>query len=53
MSEFVTFARACGLDIVAARPSDKIQRCATIAHPRAKNGAFKSLEDLKKGMVGA
>lgn len=40
MSEFVAFARACGLDIVAARPSDKIQRCATIAHPRAKNGAF-------------
>ena len=40
MTRFEDFARAHGLLIDTAYPSQRIQRCATVDHPRSKNGAF-------------
>lgn len=37
---FVQFARTHGVDVVDLCPSDHIQRCATLDHPRSKNGAY-------------
>lgn len=37
---FATFARAHGLELGDFHPSERIQRCATVEHPRSKNGAF-------------
>jgi phage/plasmid primase-like uncharacterized protein len=51
MSDFIAFARGCGLDITAAHPSDRIRRCATLAHPNSKNGAY--LWDGERGWAMA
>lgn len=42
MSDFITFARAHGLEIDPGRlyPSDKIRRCGTVDKPRSGNGAY-------------
>ena len=42
MTDFITFARAHGLEIDPSRlyPSDKIKRCGTVDKPRSGNGAF-------------
>lgn len=42
MSDFITFARAHGVEIDPARlyPSDKIKRCGTVEKPRSGNGAY-------------
>lgn len=37
---FALFARAHGLDLGDFHASERIQRCATVEHPRSKNGAF-------------
>lgn len=38
--KFEDFARANGLLIDSAYPSERIQRCATVDHPHKRNGAF-------------
>jgi putative DNA primase/helicase len=42
VSDFITFARAHGVDIDPAKlyPSEKIRRCGTVDKPRSTNGAF-------------
>lgn len=42
MSDFITFARAHGVEIDPARlyPSEKIKRCGTTDKPRSTNGAY-------------
>mgnify|MGYP000852436586 FL=1 len=40
MSDFVSFASACGLQINSLRTGDKIFRCPTVAHPKYDNGAY-------------
>ena len=42
MSDFITFARAHGVEVDPGRlyPSDKIKRCGTVDKPRSGNGAF-------------
>ena len=42
MSDFITFARAHGLEIDPSRlyPSEKIRRCGTVEKPRSGNGAY-------------
>lgn len=42
MTDFITFARAHGVEIDPARlyPSDKIKRCGTVERPRSGNGAY-------------
>jgi putative DNA primase/helicase len=40
MSDFATFARACGLDITNIAHFDKIVRCPTFNKPHKKNGAY-------------
>lgn len=42
MSDFISFARANGVDIDPAKffPSQKIQRCGTLEKPRSGNGAY-------------
>lgn len=40
MSEFVSFARSCGLEINSLKIGDRISRCPTVAHPRSDNGAY-------------
>lgn len=37
---FVLFARAHGVEIGDLIASDRIRRCATVEHPRSKNGAY-------------
>lgn len=37
---FALFARAHGVEVGDFHASDRIQRCATVEHPRSKNGAF-------------
>lgn len=51
MSDFITFARAHGLEIDPGRlyPSDKIRRCGTVDKPRSTNGAF--FWDGQKGWI--
>lgn len=40
MMDFLSFARACGLDVRDTHPSNRIRRCPTLAHPRSDNGAY-------------
>jgi phage/plasmid primase-like uncharacterized protein len=42
MADFITFARAHGVEIDPARlyPSDKIKRCGTVDKPKSGNGAY-------------
>jgi len=40
MSDFVSFARAHGVEIHDLYPGEKIRRCGTVDHPRSKNGAY-------------
>ena len=42
MMDFITFARMNGVEINSGRlfPSQKIQRCGTVAKPRSVNGAY-------------
>ena len=42
MTDFITFARAYGVDIdpVKLYPSDRIKRCGTVDKPRSTNAAF-------------
>lgn len=42
MSDFISFARAHGVEIDAGRlyPSEKIRRCGTVQKPRSGNGAY-------------
>lgn len=49
MSNFVTFARAHGVEIFDLYPSEKIRRCGTVDHPRSKNGAY--FWDGERGFV--
>lgn len=51
MSDFITFARAHGIEIDPARlyASDKIKRCGTVDKPRSGNGAY--FWDGKRGWV--
>lgn len=50
--DFDTFARQCGVLLPAhLYPSLKIRRCATVEHPRGKNGAF--FYDGERGWVKA
>jgi len=37
---FINFARAHGVEIQDLHPSERIQRCGTVDHPRSKNGAW-------------
>lgn len=48
---FELFARAHGLELGDFHASDRIQRCATVEHPRSKNGAF--FYDGSRGWVFA
>lgn len=41
MQPFVDFARAHGLLINDLRDDGHVHRCATVAHPRARNGAYR------------
>jgi putative DNA primase/helicase len=51
--EFIAFARAHGVEIDPSRLDDsgKLRRCATVEHPRSKNGAY--VWDGKGGFVWA
>ena len=51
MSDFVSFARAHGLEIDPGKlyPSEKIRRCPTVDSPRSKNGAY--MWDGERGFV--
>jgi putative DNA primase/helicase len=51
--EFIAFARAHGVDIDPGRLDDsgKLRRCATVEHPRSRNGAY--VWDGKGGFVWA
>lgn len=40
MSDFLSFARAHGLEIARLNTSGKIARCGTVEHPRSDNGAY-------------
>lgn len=42
MTDFVTFARAHGLEIDSAQlyAGERIRRCGTVEHPRSTNGAY-------------
>lgn len=40
MSDFITFARSCGLEIDSLRIGDRIFRCPTVDHPKSDNGAY-------------
>lgn len=41
MSDFVSFARACGVDIPRLQQDAvKIFRCPTVSHPKSTNGAY-------------
>lgn len=40
MSDFMSFAKAHGLQIDKLYPADRVQRCATVDKPRSKNGAW-------------
>lgn len=46
---FHLFARAHGLELGDFHPSERIQRCGTMEHPRSKNGAF--FWDGRRGWV--
>ncbi len=49
MMDFISFARAHGLEIKSLNSGDKIYRCGTDAHPTSKNGAY--LFDGRRGFV--
>ena len=51
MSEFVNFARACGVEIHDLRVGRNIHRCPTTANPKSKNGAY--FFDGERGWVQA
>lgn len=53
MSDFITFARAHGVDVDPAKlyPREKVQRCGTLTHPKSKNGAY--FWDGQRGWVFA
>ena len=40
MSDFISFAAACGLQIKSLRSGDRIFRCPTVDHPKSDNGAY-------------
>jgi len=40
MSDFIQFARAHGVEIGDLQTGERIRRCATVEHPRSKNGAY-------------
>jgi putative DNA primase/helicase len=49
--DFITWARLHEVDIHDLWPSDRIQRCGTVSHPKSKNGAY--LWDGERGGVMA
>lgn len=51
MTDFVTFARAHGVDIQDLWPSERIKRCPTVDNPKKKNGAY--FYDGTRGWVQA
>jgi phage/plasmid primase-like uncharacterized protein len=51
MTDFVSFARARGVEIDDLYPSDRIRRCGTVEHPKSKNGAY--WYDGERGWVQA
>ncbi len=51
MSDFISFARARGVEIHDLYPSERIRRCPTTEHPKSKNGAY--FWDGERGWVQA
>lgn len=40
MSDFIAFARACGVLIDRLRADGRIHRCGTASHPKSRNGSY-------------
>lgn len=40
MMDFISFARAHGVDIESLQQGESIRRCPTLDHPRSRNGAY-------------